>query len=197
MSQFQFDNSGLARLIPNFRPSDFWFLHRQFNPAFGLFTNLFVDDQPPATQIAGSTGIFTRPVTLAALFRPNGTAASMVWGFPPFANTLSMICDEAGLLTVNAGAPSGTDDRVTGSVQLPLNRMSFVVMSVRPGDAQLRLWRNGRLILRAESPNGVLRDGQWSGDLLPGQVNSSDPENPTIVGNRVAVFLNQLPRAFN
>lgn len=46
MSQFQFDNSGLARLIPNFRPSDFWFLHRQFNPAFGLFTNLFVDDQP-------------------------------------------------------------------------------------------------------------------------------------------------------
>lgn len=197
MSQFQFDNSGLARLIPNFRPSDFWFLHRQFNPAFGLFTNLFVDDQTPATQIAGSTGIFTRPVTCAALFKPNGTTGSMTWGFPPFANTLSMLCDETGLLTVNAGAPSGTDDRVTGSVQLPLNRMSFVVMAVSPGRALLNLWVNGNRRLRVVSPNGQLRGAQWSGDLLPGQTFSADAENPTLVGNRVAVFLNQLPRAFN
>lgn len=201
MSQFQFDNSALAALLPNFRPSDFWFLHRQFNPAYGLFTNLFLQEQSvfPPTQLQDLT-IATRPVTFAGLFIPSaGETGGFSWGFAPFANTASMQCDAAGLLTVNAGAPTGTDDRVTGSVQLPINRQSFVVMAVNPGRALLNLWVNGRRVLRVVSPNGQLRSGAWATINAPGTTyRTLTGEGYTVLaGVRAAVFLNQLPRAFN
>lgn len=201
MSQFDFDKSALAALLPNFRPSDFWFLHRQFNPAYGLFTNLFLQEQTvfPPTQIADLT-IATRPVTFAGLFIPSaGETGGFTWGFNPFANTAWMQCDDTGLLSVNAGAPTGTDDRVQGTVQLPMNRQSFVVMAVNPGRALLNLWVNGRRKLRVVSPNGQLRSASWAAINAPGSTyRTLTGEGYTVLaGVRAAVFLNQLPRAFN
>jgi hypothetical protein len=200
MGQFEFDNSDLAQLIPNFKPSDFWFLRRQFNPAHGLFTNLFLREQTiyPPVQIPDPT-LGTRPVTAAILANPlAGESGGFTWGFQPFAATLYMLIDTAGLLTVNAGFPTGTDNRCTGSVQLPVGRLSFLVMAVNPGSGKLILWRNGRPILRITSPNGG--GWQWGGSSnLPGSTyrTLTGEGHSNLVGVRAAIFLNQLPRGFS
>lgn len=166
---------------------------RRRNPAYGLFCNLVMTSAsvqyPPGSPQSGL------PVTTVCVVRPQpgNSLSGFFWGFPPFANTLSLNVDETGLVTVNAGAPTGTNDRATGTFQVPVGRYSQLVFAVRPADGKIRVWRNGDLVLRAESPNGVLRDGSWGFIQAPGST-FGDPSS--LVGRRVCFMFNQLPRVF-
>lgn len=201
MSQFQFDESALAQLMPNFRPSDFWFLRRQFNPAFGLFTNLVAQETPTNP---GEPSIGTKPLTMAFLARPDGDAnqySYMSWSSLPSADThfLGVQLDGAGALGITAGDISQTPETVLSFDQvLPVGRLSFIVIGVNPGNGKLRVWRNGRRIVTAQAAAGHLLDNKYARTETELKTFRQNPasEGP-IIGRRVAMFFNQLPRAFN
>lgn len=203
MSQFQFDESALAQLMPNFRPSDFWFLRRQFNPAFGLFTNLVAQETPTNPN---EPSIGTKPVTIAFLARPNGNVSQLSyisWTSldPPTTDThfLGVQVDGAGQLGILAGDIGQNAESVVSFDQfLPVNRLSFVVIGINPGNGKLRVWRNGRRIVTVQAAAGHLLNNRYATTNSPLKTARQDSGTEgQIVGRRAAIFFNQLPRAFN
>lgn len=200
MSQFQFDTSALAQLLPNFRPSDFWFLRRQFNPAFGLFTNLVAQETPtnPNEQSIG-----TKPLTVAFLARPDGNPLQysyIQWTSLPSPDThiFGVQLDGTGALGIAAGdIAQGPGSVLSFDQVLPVNRLSFIVIAVNPGNGKLRVWRNGRRIVTAQAAAGSLLGGRYANTNTPLRTSRQDTgsEGP-MVGRRAAFFFNQLPRAF-
>lgn len=200
MSQFEFDASAAAQLLPNFRPSDFWFLRRQFNPAFGLFTNLVAQEAPTNPN---EPSIGTKPLTVAFLARPDGNAAQMSyirWTSLPSAEThfFGVQVGGDGALGVLAGdLLQGPESVISFDQVLPINRLSFIVIAVNPGNGKLRAWRNGSRIITAQAAAGHLRDNMYARTNTSLRMEREDPGNEgTIVGRRAAFFFNQLPRAF-
>lgn len=203
MSQFQFDESALAQLMPNFRPSDFWFLRRQFNPAFGLFTNLVAQETPTNPN---EPSIGTKPVTIAFLARPSGNASQysyITWTSlnPPATDThfLGIGVQGNGNLSFQAGDISQSDESVLSFDQfLPIGRLSFIVIGVNPGNGKLRIWRNGRRIVTAQAVAGHLLGNRFATTNSPLKTTRQDDQiEGEIIGRRAAFFFNQLPRAFN
>lgn len=200
MSQFQFDESALAQLMPNFRPSDFWFLRRQFNPAFGLFTNLVATETPTNPN---ENSIGTKPVTFAFLARPSGNAAQysyMQWTSLPSPDTHAFGYQLQG--TGELGILAGDIGQGPGSVLsfgtfLPIGRLSFIVAAVNPGNGKLRVWRNGRRVVTAQATAGSLLGNRYANTNTPLRMTRQDSGiEGEVVGRRTALFFNQLPRGF-
>lgn len=182
--------SFLQDFLKEFKSSDYWFLRRKFNPAHGLFANMAVTETSANTLPIEKS---QQQMTLAMLLRPNGLGdMTFGWGDDP---ALSMSIDSGGNFYLQAGSPFTTDRMVEFNLQLPVNRLSFLVVSVHPGKGLLRYWRNGKPFPPVRAVEGLLLGNSWANTTL-NSVLSVSGESP-LIANRVQFYLNQVPRAFN